>query len=80
MFSTRNTLPKSIYAAKGLIKSLGLDYEMIHECHSNCILYWEKYEKINECPTCGESRWKVDAHSKNVHTGVFNLLSVAMYI
>ena len=70
MVPTRNTLPESTYATTSLIKSLGLDYEMIHACHNDCILYWGKYEKINECLTCGESRWKVDARSGKVQTGV----------
>ena len=70
MIPTGNTLPESPYAAKHWIKSLGLHYETIHACHNDCILYWGKYEKINECPTCGESRWKVDAHSGKVRTGV----------
>ena len=55
---------------KNLIKWLGLEYEMIHACHNDWILYWGKYKNINECPTCGESRWKVDAHFEKVHTGV----------
>ena len=45
MLPIENTLPESTYAAKSLIKSLGLDYEMIHACHNDCILYWQKYEK-----------------------------------
>ena len=70
MIPTGNTLPESTYAAKSLIKSLGLHYEMIHACHNDFILYWGKYEKINEYPTCGESRWKVDAHSEKVRRGL----------
>ena len=70
MLPTGNKLPKATYAAKSLIKSLGLHYEMIHASHNDYILYWEKYEKINECPTCGESRWKVDALSQKVRTCV----------
>ena len=70
MLPTGNTLIESTYDAKILIKSLGLHYEMIHACHNDLILYWGKHEKINECPTCGESRWKVDARSEKVGTGV----------
>ena len=70
MIPIGNTLPESTYAAKSLIKSMGLHYEMIHACPNDFILYWGKYEKINECPICGKSRWKVDAHSEMVHTGV----------
>ena len=54
MLPTGNTLPESTYAAKHLIKSLGLDYEMIHAYHNDCFLYWGKYKKINEFPTSSE--------------------------
>jgi hypothetical protein len=43
---------------------------MIHACQNDCILYWGKYESKDKCPTCGKSRWKVDAHSGKVHKGV----------
>ena len=45
MLPTGNTLLESTHAAKSLIKSFGLDYEMIHACHNDCILYWCKCEK-----------------------------------
>ena len=67
MLPKENTLSDSAYAPKRLIKSLGLDYEMIHACQNDCILYWGKYESKHECPTCGKYRWKVDAHSGKVH-------------
>ena len=70
MLPKENTLPDSSYAAKRLIKSLGLDYEMIHACQNDCILYRGKYESTDKCPTCGKSRWKVDAHSGKVRKGV----------
>ena len=34
-----NTFPDSAYAAKKLIKSLGLNYDMIHACPNDFILY-----------------------------------------
>jgi hypothetical protein len=65
-----NTLPDSAYAAKKLIKSLGLNYDMIHACPNDCILYRGSNESKDECPTCGKSRWKVDAQSQKVRQGV----------
>lgn len=51
-------LPDSYYEAKKLIKDLGLDFQKIDACQNDCILYWKEYENLNECPTCGLSRWK----------------------
>ena len=66
MIPKENTLLDFAYVAKRLIKALGLDYEMIHADQNDFILYWEKYDNKDECPTCGKSRWKVDVHSRNV--------------
>ncbi|WVZ76715.1 hypothetical protein U9M48_024667 [Paspalum notatum var. saurae] len=44
--------------AKKLIRALGLGYESIHVCPNNCVLFRKAYEKNNECPICGASRWK----------------------
>ena len=70
MVPKEHTLPNFAYVAKWLIKSLGLDYEITHACKNYCILYQGKYENKVECPTCGKSRWKVDAHSGKVRKGV----------
>ena len=70
MLHKENTLPDSTYVAKRFIKSLGLDYEMIHACQNDCILYRGKYVSQDKCRTCGKSRWKVDSYSRKVHKGV----------
>lgn len=51
-------LPSSYYEAKKLITDLGLNYVKIHACENDCILFWEEHENLNECPTCGLSRWE----------------------
>jgi hypothetical protein len=70
MLPKENTLPDFAYDAKNLIKSLGLDYEMIHAFQNDFILYRGKYESKDKCPTCGKYRWKVDAHYGKVHKDV----------
>jgi hypothetical protein len=37
---------------------LGLGYESIHVCPNNCVLFQKDYAEKDECPVCGESRWK----------------------
>ena len=54
------TLPKSHYEAKSLMRDLGLGYILIHACINDCVLYWKEHENVEECPQCGESRWKYD--------------------
>lgn len=69
-FPNGNTLPSSAYAAKKVIKSLTLNYEKIHACTNDCILYWDKYANENTCPKCGTSRWKMDPKTNRVKEGV----------
>jgi hypothetical protein len=52
-FPECNTLPKSYYEAKTLLKKLGLGYESIHVCYNNCVLFRKKYAKLDDCPVCG---------------------------
>ncbi|XP_056698036.1 uncharacterized protein [Spinacia oleracea] len=58
MFSDDNTVPKSNYYAKKLMCPFGLEYEKIHACPNDCVLYRKQYANFNPCPTCGKSRYK----------------------
>jgi hypothetical protein len=60
-----NTLPKSYYEAKTLLRELGLGYESIHVCCNNCVLFRKKFAKLDNCPVWGLSRW-VDAERKKI--------------
>jgi hypothetical protein len=57
-------LRSSYNEAKKLIRVLGLEYESILVCQNNCVLFRKDYAKTDECPVCGESRWK-DGEGKN---------------
>ena len=66
-----NNLPKSMYEAKKTMKVLGLDYDKIHACPNDCILYRNEFANLIECPICGESRWKIkNDGSKQLRKGV----------
>ncbi|XP_063936886.1 uncharacterized protein LOC108207459 isoform X1 [Daucus carota subsp. sativus] len=52
-------IPLSFKAAKNTIKDLGLDYQKIHACPNNCMLFWAENEKEEACKNCGASRWTV---------------------
>ena len=59
-FLDGETLPKSLYEARKMLGDLGLGYVLIHACKHDCVLFWKELENQQECPICGESRWKVN--------------------
>ncbi|XP_062080165.1 uncharacterized protein LOC133784914 [Humulus lupulus] len=62
-FPSPNKIPKSHYAAKRLMRKLGLGYESIHVCKHDCALFWKENVGKHKCPICGEDRW-VDKNTK----------------
>src|SRR5438270_8600565 len=54
----KESIPRSHYEASKLVKALGFDYEKIHACPNDCILYRKDHADLSECPKCGVSRWR----------------------
>ena len=54
----KESIPRSHYEALKLVKTLGFDYEKIHACPNDCILYRKEHADLSECPKCGVSRWR----------------------
>lgn len=54
-----NQVPSSAYRAKKTLVALGMEYEKIHACPNDCILYRDDNVDAISCPTCGVSRWKL---------------------
>lgn len=42
-----------------MLQDVGLGCESIHACKHDCCLFWQEYKELQNCPTCGTSRWKV---------------------
>jgi len=53
-----NRLKENFYAAKSMMKPLGLGYQKINMCPNFCMLYYLKNAEMTECITCGHSRYK----------------------
>ncbi|RYR58479.1 hypothetical protein Ahy_A05g024270 isoform H [Arachis hypogaea] len=53
-------IPSSFYEAKKTILKLGMNYEKIHACPNNCMLYWGEDKEKEMCKVCNKSRWKLD--------------------
>ncbi|KAM3202688.1 hypothetical protein P3L10_030312 [Capsicum annuum] len=53
----RILIPESFNKARNMIRDLGLDYEKIHACPNDCMLFWKDNEKAKICSICGTSIW-----------------------
>jgi len=53
-----NRLKENFYAAKSMIKPLGLGYQKIDMCPNFCMLYYLENIEMTECMTCGHSHYK----------------------
>ncbi|XP_058746975.1 uncharacterized protein LOC131619954 [Vicia villosa] len=58
MLPEGNVLPSRYYEAKKILCPMGLEYEKIHACPNDCILYRKEYVNYNHCPKCKASRYK----------------------
>ncbi|XP_024198501.1 uncharacterized protein LOC112201810 [Rosa chinensis] len=54
-----NEVPGSLYEAKKTLAALGMEYERIHACPNDCMLYRGQHSEATSCLICGESRWKL---------------------
>ncbi|MCO5585574.1 hypothetical protein L7F22_039509 [Adiantum nelumboides] len=65
-----NVFPTSRDEAKHMISKLGLDYNMIHACPNDCILYRGCSTKgYKACPICGD--WLKSAYSKHLNKNIY---------
>jgi len=53
-----NSLKENFYAAKSMMKPLGLGYQKIDMCSNFCLLYYLENTELTECMTCGHSHYK----------------------
>ena len=54
-----NMLSTWHYEGKKILCPMGMEYQKIHACPNDCILYRKEFETLTKCPTCGVSRFKV---------------------
>ena len=64
MLPEENMLPKHYYQVKKILCSMGIEYQKIHACPNDWILYIHEFEERHKCPRCGLSRYKVKDDDK----------------
>jgi len=53
MLRENNTLPIRNYEAKKILCPMGLEYQKIHACPNDCVLYKDEFASLKVCPTRG---------------------------
>ena len=70
MLPEDNVLHTSLYEVKKFLKSFDMGYEKIHACVNDCCLFRKKLKKLDSCPKCKASRWKINQHTGEIKKGV----------
>ncbi|XP_074375135.1 uncharacterized protein LOC141716863 [Apium graveolens] len=67
MLPEGNNMPSSFGEAKKTLCTLGMNYEKIHVCPNDCLLYrGERDEDETICRICEASRWKLNKKGEEV--------------
>ena len=53
-----NDVPPSRSDAKPLLASMGMDYQRIHACQNDCVLFGNEYADLDKCPHCKSKRFR----------------------
>ena len=59
MIPKDNTLSARHDEAKKILCPMCMEYQKIHACPNDSILYRKEFETLTKCPRCGVSRFKV---------------------
>ena len=58
MMPTGNHLLENRRKARQVVTGLGMDYDRIHACVNDCVLFHNEHAGLDVCPKCGEPRYK----------------------
>jgi len=62
------TLPDRMFEAKKILCPIGMEYEKIHACSNDCILYRKEFAELRSCPKCELTHNKVkDGDKENTN-------------
>ncbi|XP_028189367.1 uncharacterized protein LOC114375713 [Glycine soja] len=62
-----NMLPKNHYEAKKILCPVGMEYQKIHACRNDCILYRDDFAKMHCCLVCEVSWYRLNDGDSSVH-------------
>ena len=69
-------LPSTYREARQLLVHLGIEYNQIHACENDCILYRDNYKNHQECLVCKDKRYHTDLQSATVPNKVLRHMPI----
>ena len=60
MLPKDNMLPKSHYDENKILCPVSMEYQKIHACPNDCILYRNQFAEVHNCPTYGVSCYRLN--------------------
>ena len=69
-------LPSTYREARQLLVHLGIEYNQIHACENDCILYRDNYKNHQECLVCKHKRYRTDLQSATVPNKVLRHMPI----
>lgn len=65
-----NNMPQSRDEARKTLATVGLDYNIIHACPNDCVLYRGDIARLEHCPKCKAPRYRKDVQGNEVPSKV----------
>ena len=75
-----NILPHTYQDLSIIIKEIGLQYEAIHACFNDHVIYYNQQEFAIECLKCHISRYRTDQVTKRVGHKFFHYISIIPHL
>ena len=61
-----NTAPPSRAVARKVLKKIGMDYQMVHVCRDDCMLFEGEDKELTACRVCKKPRYRDDVQGSKV--------------
>ena len=71
-----NILPRSYRELSAIMKDIGMEYQTIHACLNDHIIYHKQHEFATECPIFYISRYRSDQIIKKVPCKVLQIFPI----
>jgi hypothetical protein len=59
LLTPNHKMLENLYQSKKIVSGLGMNYEKIHACENNCMLFWKDHENDIHCMHHNKSRYVV---------------------
>ena len=71
-----NKLPRTYRELSAILKEIGMEYQSIHACPNDDIIYYGQYASETNCPQCQINRYQTDQLTKKVPHKVLRYIPI----